>query len=77
MRGIFAKVDIKVGETLLFVPEKIVVTLEKAISTPFGKEIISQELIQFREDNKLGGRLHLPTYAMLAMFNMQERAKGK
>ena len=40
MRGIFAKVDIKAGETLLFVPEKVVVTIDKAISTPFGKEIM-------------------------------------
>ena len=40
MRGIFAKVDIKEGETLLFVPEKVVVTIDKGISTPFGKEIM-------------------------------------
>ena len=55
----------------------MVVTIDKAISTPFGKEIVNQKLVTFREDEKLGGKLSLPTYAMLAMFNMQERAKGK
>jgi len=70
MRGIFAKEDINQGETLLFVPEKVIVTMDKAISTPFGKEIMKQELVTIRDDHKLGGKLHLRTYALLACFNM-------
>ena len=36
MRGVFAKNDVKKDEILLFVPEKIIITLEKARNTPFG-----------------------------------------
>jgi hypothetical protein len=48
MRGIFAKVDIKEGETLLFVPEKIVVTMSKAENTPFGKALVKEGLFAYR-----------------------------
>ena len=34
MRGVFAKEDIKKGETLLFVPDRILLSLEKAMDTP-------------------------------------------
>ena len=37
MRGMYAKKDLKKDEMLLFVPEHLVVTLDKAESTPMGK----------------------------------------
>ena len=37
MRGVYAKQDIKKGETVLFVKDEIIISLEKAKASPIGK----------------------------------------
>lgn len=37
MRGMFAKEDIKKGETLLFVPDPLLLSIERGLDTPLGK----------------------------------------
>jgi len=65
MRGTYAKTNIKKGETILFVPEKIVITTEKAKKTPFGKALLMHQVFVKRDE-----KLNYPTYAMLALFNI-------
>ena len=45
MRGVFAKCDIKKDEILLFIPEKIIISLEKARNTPIGLKLQNQGVI--------------------------------
>ena len=71
MRGIFAKEQIKKGETVLFVKDDIIISLDKAKNSPIGKELIEKKL-------GLGDNgLSYPQAVQLAVFNMQERKKGK
>jgi hypothetical protein len=39
MRGIYAKKDIKKGETVLYVKDDIIISLDKAKASPIGKEM--------------------------------------
>lgn len=70
MRGMFAKRDIKKGEVMLFVPDKLVMSLEKGKESYFGKIMTEKKLVPG------GFRLNAPTMAVLAINNMQENEKG-
>lgn len=45
MRGVYAKVDIKDGEILLFVPDNLVFTPEKAKKSPLGIKMTEKRLV--------------------------------
>jgi hypothetical protein len=43
-RGIFAAIDIKKGEEVLFIPKKFLITKEQIESTPLGKLMKEREV---------------------------------
>lgn len=64
MRGMFAKRDIKKGEAMLFVPDDLVMSLEKGKESYFGKIMTEKKLVPG------GYRLNAPTMAVMAISNM-------
>ena len=64
MRGMFAKEDIKRGETMLFVPDHLILSLERGKGTPIGKIMTEKKLVP------KGYRLNAPTMAVLAISNL-------
>ena len=67
MRGVFAAKDFKEGDTLVYVPDHLVVTLQKAKESPYGKIMSAKRLVPGKKT-----RLHQPTMATMAVNNMQE-----
>ena len=67
----FATRDIKKGETMLFVPDHLVLSLEKGKESELGKLMTEKRLVPG------GYRLNAPTMAVLAINNLQENDKGK
>lgn len=45
-RGVHTVADIKIGEEILFVPRKLLITLEMAFATPIGKLMYEKGLRQ-------------------------------
>ena len=72
MRGIFANQDIAKGETLLFVKIDQIITLNRAKRSPIGRLICDSNLQPGRENG-----MNHPTTSLLAIYNMQEKRKGK
>lgn len=71
MRGMYAVNDIKKGENFLYVPDKLLLSLQRALDTPLGKRMTEKRLIPG------GFRLNAPTMAVLTIGNMQEISKGE
>lgn len=71
MRGMFAKRDLKKGEIFLYIPDHLIMSLEKGKETELGKLMTEKKLVPG------GYRLNAPTMAVLAISNMQEIDKGK
>lgn len=72
MRGVFAKRDFKKGETLLYVPAKMCITLDHILNkTDIGQEMVQKNL------TKGTGKLFHANIAAMAMFHLTERQKGK
>lgn len=64
MRGMYAVKDIKKGETMLFVPDHLLLSLQRGLGTPLGKIMTEKRLVPG------GFRLNAPTMAVLAISNM-------
>ena len=45
MRGVYAVDDVKKGETILYVPDKLMNSLDKGLESPFGKMLIEKKLV--------------------------------
>ena len=45
MRGLYAFEDVKKGETMIYVPDKLIHTLEKGLESPFGKKLVEKKLV--------------------------------
>ena len=60
----FAKENIKKGETMLFVPEHLVLSLNRGKNTTLGKIMTEKKLVP------KGFRLNAPTMAVLAIANL-------
>lgn len=69
MRGMFATKDVKKGEILLFVPDHLVMSLEKGKLSTLGKIMTEKKLVPG------GYRLNAPTMAVLAINNLEEISK--
>lgn len=65
-RGVHALNNIKSGETVLFVPLPLIITLEMAFKSPIGKLMYEKGLRQ---------RLISPKHSFLGTYLMQERRK--
>ena len=39
-RGVFANTDIKIGDTVLFVPKSLIINTDKASSIPVSKQML-------------------------------------
>lgn len=65
-RGVHALNDIKNGDTVLFVPLPLIITLEMAFKSPIGKLMYEKGLRQ---------RLISPKHSFLGTYLMQERRK--
>ena len=66
MRGMFAARDIKKGETLLFVPNHLILSVDKSFQSEIGQIMKQKNLI------KGGGKLNSPTMSLLGINNLQE-----
>jgi len=64
MRGMYAVEDIKKGETMLFVPDHLLLSLQRGLNTPLGKIMTEKRLVPG------GFRLNAPTMAVLAISNL-------
>jgi hypothetical protein len=64
MRGMYAVEDIKKGETMLFVPDHLILSLQRGLDTKIGKLLTEKKLIPG------GYRLNAPTMAVLAFSNL-------
>ena len=64
MRGMYAVEAVKKGETLLFVPDHLILSLERGLDTKIGKLLTEKRLIPG------GFRLNAPTMAVLAFSNL-------
>lgn len=65
-RGVHASQNIKNGETVLFVPLPLIITLEMAFKSPIGKLMYEKGLRQ---------RLISPKHSFLGTYLLQERRK--
>ena len=65
-RGVHALNNIKSGETVLFVPLPLIITLEMAFKSPIGRLMYEKGLRQ---------RLISPKHSFLGTYLMQERRK--
>lgn len=70
MRGMYAVEAVKKGETLLFVPDHLLLSLQRGLDTPLGKVMTEKRLVPG------GFRLNAPTMAVLAISNLQEISLG-
>ena len=70
-RGIYAKADIKKGEEMLFVPDHLILSMEKAKLTPLGQKMTEKRLVPG------GYRLNSPTMSVMAVANMESQDMGK
>jgi len=70
MRGMYAVEAVKKGETLLFVPDHLLLSLQRGLETPLGKIMTEKRLVPG------GFRLNAPTMAVLAISNLQEISLG-
>ena len=66
MRGMFAARDIKKGKTLLFVPNNLILSVDKSFQSEIGQIMKQKNLI------KGGGKLNSPTMSLLGINNLQE-----
>jgi len=65
-RGVHASMNIKNGETVLYVPLNLIITLEMAFKSPIGKQMYEQGLRQ---------RLISPKHSFLGTYLLQEKKK--
>lgn len=61
----FAKEDIKKNEVIVFVPDLLISSVEKAKSTPIGKEIVENA-----GTSELRRELYAPSADILAIYNL-------
>ena len=71
MRGMYAVEAVKKGETLLYVPDHLLLSLQRGLNTPLGKIMTEKKLVPG------GYRLNAPTMAVLAISNLQEISLGE
>ena len=45
MRGVYAVEDVKKGETILFVPDKLMKSVDKGLESPIGKMLVEKNLV--------------------------------
>ena len=55
IRGMHATKDIKEGEIILFVPRRLIITLENVSETEFGKKMIEKEMTDGEFDKYMLG----------------------
>lgn len=67
-RGVGAKRDINAGEHIVFVPKKLIVTLEMAVKSPIGIKMV---------DLELQDKLKEPTHCFIAFYVLNERKINK
>ena len=70
MRGMYATSDIKKDETIMFIPDHIILSLEKGIASPLGQLMANKNLLPGKN------RLFKPNMDILTINNLQEVAKG-
>ena len=70
-RGVYALEDIKKGEEMLYVPDHLVLSLEKSKETKLGKQMTEKRLVPG------GYRLNSPTMSVMAIANLENEGLGK
>ena len=65
MRGIYAKRDFAIGDQLVFVPEHLVLTYEKAVASDIGQIMKTKKLVHGFYN------LNYPTITTMAVSNME------
>ena len=70
-RGVYALKDIKKGEEMLFVPDHLILSLEKSKESRLGKQMTEKRLVPG------GYRLNSPTMSVMAISNLENEGKGK
>ena len=71
MRGIYAVEAVKKGETLLYVPDHLLLSLQMGLNSPLGKIMTEKRLVPG------GFRLNSPAMAVLSILNLQEISLGE
>lgn len=69
-RGVYALEDIKKGDEMLFVPDHLILSLEKSKETHLGKQMTEKRLVPG------GYRLNSPTMSVMAISNLDNEAEG-
>lgn len=69
-RGVYALEDIKKGEEMLYVPDHLVLSLEKSKETRLGKLMTEKRLVPG------GYRLNSPTMSVMAVANLENEGAG-
>lgn len=69
-RGVYALEDIKKGEEMLYVPDHLVLSLEKSKESRLGKLMTEKRLVPG------GYRLNSPTMSVMAVANLENEGAG-